>query len=47
MIHAEEHPGRDRREKIGFIGVDPMGKSMASNPIKAGYELAVYDRVQG
>ncbi len=31
------------REKIGFIGVGTMGKPMALNLMKAGYELAVYD----
>ena len=29
--------------KIGFIGVGTMGKPMALNLMKAGYELAVYD----
>ncbi|MEA5003287.1 MAG: 2-hydroxy-3-oxopropionate reductase [Christensenella sp.] len=32
-------------EKIGFIGLGIMGKPMAKNLIKAGYELAVYDVV--
>jgi len=32
------------REKIGFIGVGTMGKPMALNLIKAGYELSVYDK---
>ena len=31
------------KEKIGFIGVGTMGKPMALNLMKAGYELAVYD----
>jgi len=31
------------REKIGFIGVGTMGKPMALNLMKAGYELEVYD----
>jgi 2-hydroxy-3-oxopropionate reductase len=30
-------------EKIGFIGLGIMGKPMAKNLIKAGYELVVYD----
>ena len=30
---------------IGFIGLGIMGKPMAKNLIKAGYELAVYDLV--
>jgi 3-hydroxyisobutyrate dehydrogenase len=29
--------------KIGFIGLGTMGRSMASNLIKAGYELVVHD----
>lgn len=32
--------------KIGFIGLGIMGKPMAKNLIKAGYELAVYDVVK-
>ncbi len=31
--------------KIGFIGLGIMGKPMAKNLIKAGYELVVFDRV--
>jgi 2-hydroxy-3-oxopropionate reductase len=31
--------------KIGFIGLGIMGKPMAKNLLKAGYELAVYDVV--
>jgi 2-hydroxy-3-oxopropionate reductase len=30
-------------KKIGFIGLGVMGKPMARNLLKAGYELAVYD----
>jgi 3-hydroxyisobutyrate dehydrogenase len=30
-------------ERIGFIGVGTMGKPMASNLIKAGHQLTVYD----
>jgi len=33
-------------KKIGFIGLGIMGKPMAKNLIKAGYELTVYDIVQ-
>ena len=33
------------KEKIGFIGLGIMGKPMAKNLIKAGYELTVYDIV--
>ena len=29
--------------KIGFVGLGIMGKPMAKNLIKAGYELIVYD----
>ena len=32
------------REKIGFIGLGTMGKPMALNLMKAGYELSVYDK---
>lgn len=31
------------KKKIGFIGLGIMGKPMAINLIKAGYELTVYD----
>ena len=30
-------------EKIAFIGLGIMGKPMAKNLLKAGYELSVYD----
>ena len=30
-------------KKIGFIGLGIMGKPMAKNLLKAGYELVVYD----
>ena len=33
--------------RIGFIGLGVMGKSMAINILKAGYELTVFDVVQG
>ena len=32
-------------KKIGFIGLGIMGKPMAQNLVKAGYELTVYDIV--
>ena len=32
-------------EKIGFVGLGIMGKPMARNLLKAGYELTVYDIV--
>ena len=31
--------------KVGFIGLGIMGKPMAKNLVKAGYELVVYDIV--
>jgi len=34
---------REEPMKIGFIGLGTMGRSMASNLIKAGYELVVHD----
>ena len=34
---------REEPMKIGFIGLGTMGHSMASNLIKAGYELVVHD----
>ena len=30
-------------KKIGFVGLGIMGKPMAKNLLKAGYELVVYD----
>ena len=33
--------------KIGFVGLGIMGKPMARNLMKAGYELHVYDLVPG
>ena len=30
-------------EKIAFVGLGIMGKPMAKNLLKAGYELSVYD----
>jgi len=38
--------GRKTGMKIGFIGLGIMGKPMAKNLIKAGYELVVCDLVQ-
>lgn len=32
--------------KIGFIGLGIMGKHMASNLMKAGYNLVVFDIVK-
>jgi 2-hydroxy-3-oxopropionate reductase len=34
-------------ERIGFIGLGVMGKPMARNLLKAGYELVVHNRSQG
>jgi 2-hydroxy-3-oxopropionate reductase len=36
---------KDNMKKIGFIGLGIMGKPMALNLVKAGYELTVYDIV--
>ena len=33
-------------KKIGFIGIGIMGKSMARNLMKAGYEVAIYTRTK-
>lgn len=33
-------------KKIGFIGIGIMGKSMVRNLMKAGYEVAVYNRTK-
>lgn len=33
-------------KKIGFIGIGVMGKSMAKNLLKAGYEVMVYTRTK-
>jgi 3-hydroxyisobutyrate dehydrogenase len=32
--------------KIGFVGIGVMGKSMAGHLVKAGYQLAVYNRTK-
>ena len=34
------------KKKIGFIGIGIMGKSMVRNLMKAGYEVAVYNRTK-
>ena len=34
----------DSKERIGFIGLGIMGKQMAANLIRGGYELTVYNR---
>ena len=33
-----------KTKKIGFIGLGIMGRPMAINLVKAGYEVHVYDR---
>lgn len=33
-------------KRIGFIGIGIMGRSMVSNLLKAGYEVAVYNRTK-
>ena len=33
-------------QKIGFIGLGIMGKSMTRNLMKAGYELHIYARTK-
>lgn len=35
------------KEKLGFIGLGRMGKPMAENLLKAGYQVTVYNRSQG
>ena len=32
-----------KTNKIGFIGLGIMGKPMAKNLIKAGYQMVIYD----
>lgn len=34
------------KKKIGFIGTGVMGKSMAENLMKAGYDLSIYSRTK-
>jgi 2-hydroxy-3-oxopropionate reductase len=42
-----DREGWDMAERIGFIGLGIMGKPMARNLVKAGYELVVHNRSQG
>ncbi len=41
--HGPPYERDGRMKRIGFIGLGIMGKPMALNLIKAGYELTVYD----
>ena len=34
------------KQKIGFIGIGVMGKSMAGHLVKAGYPVTVYNRTK-
>ena len=34
-------------EKVGFVGLGIMGRPMARNLVKAGYDLVVYNRSRG
>ncbi len=43
---GKEEQERDAMKKIGFIGIGIMGKSMVRNLMKAGYEVAVYNRTK-
>ena len=35
-----------QKNKIGFIGIGVMGKSMADNLLKAGYDVMIYTRTK-
>lgn len=45
LFPKERNPAEseDNTMKVGFIGLGIMGKPMAKNLVKAGYELVVYD----
>src|ERR1700726_1199684 len=50
--HAPTHtlraiPKRSGMMKVGFIGLGHMGAGMAANLLKAGHEVAVYNRTAG
>lgn len=42
--NAVENLSSEQKERIGFIGIGIMGKAMASNLMKRGYALTVYNR---
>ncbi len=44
LICKEENMTDFKTKKIGFIGLGIMGRPMAINLVKAGYEVHVYDR---
>ncbi len=44
MIH--DCKGETRMKKVGFIGLGVMGKPMAINLVRAGYDVLVYDLVE-
>ena len=37
---------RRRAMRVGFIGLDPIGRTMASRLLKAGHQLTLYDPVR-
>ena len=39
VIYGDKKKDEAIKMKIGFIGLGIMGKPMAKNPIRAGYEL--------
>ena len=43
VIYGDKKKDEAIKMKIGFIGLGIMGKPMAKNLIRAGYELIVYD----
>lgn len=49
MIDSVKQKGKGDRamKKIAFIGLGIMGKSMARNVMKKGYELNIYIFMQG
>jgi len=42
---SEKSEQKEQKMKIGFVGLGIMGKPMAKNLLKAGYQLVVYDIV--
>jgi 3-hydroxyisobutyrate dehydrogenase-like beta-hydroxyacid dehydrogenase len=41
---SAEKPTGSEKKKVGFVGLGVMGRRMASNLIRAGYEVVVYNR---